>query len=86
VRAIGPYTHGPYPPVIGASLPIVVAVLLVALHCGRRRGQPNAPCWYRASLAVCLALAAGNYVAFGEFRFGSYMNEWDVAHYYTGTK
>jgi hypothetical protein len=82
----GPYTHGPYSPVVGSLLPVVVVALIVTSHLWRTPDHPSIPRWYRLALLLCLAAAAGNYVAFGEFRYGSYMNEWDVAHYYTGTK
>ena len=82
MHSISSYTHGPYSPLVGSVLPIVVAVLLLALRLAQ--GKTTAvPRWYKVSLGACLALAIANYVAFGEFRYDSYMNEWDVTHYYT---
>jgi hypothetical protein len=44
----------------------------------------------RRALMVLLGLAAvlavATYVDFGVFRYGSYLNEWDLYHYYLGTK
>lgn len=44
----------------------------------------------RRVLAVLLGLsallAASTYVDFGVFRYGTYLNEWDLYHYYMGTK
>jgi hypothetical protein len=80
----GIYTHGPYSPVVGAALPVAVAVVLLVVRLYHRRGA--GPRWYRPLLALCLLVAIGNYGSFGEFRYGSYMNEWDVTHYYLGTK
>lgn len=37
-------------------------------------------------LGVAAVLGAATYVDFGVFRYGSYLNEWDVYHYYLGTK
>jgi hypothetical protein len=37
-------------------------------------------------LAVSAILAVATYVDFGVFRYGTYLNEWDVYHYYVGTK
>jgi hypothetical protein len=86
VHTIGSYTHGPYSPTVGALLPVVVVILLVARRLALRKSACAGQRWYKVSLGACLLLAIGNYVAFGEFRYDSYMNEWDVTHYYTGTK
>jgi hypothetical protein len=86
MHEVSSYTHGPYSPVVGSILPVVVTVLLFARGLTQRRAPNAAPLWYKLSLAGCLVLAVGNYFAFGEFRYSSYMNEWDVTHYYTGTK
>ena len=86
MRTASAYTHGPYSPLVGALLPIVVGILLLILHLRRNKTCATTPLWYRISLGGCLLLAIGNYFAFGEFRYDSYMNEWDVTHYYTGTK
>jgi hypothetical protein len=86
VHTIGSYTHGPYSPTVGALLPVVVAILLVARRLVQRKSSAAGPRWYKVSLCACLVVAIGNYFAFGEFRYDSYMNEWDVTHYYTGTK
>jgi hypothetical protein len=86
VIAAGPYTHGPYSPYVGTILPVVVAAILIAVRMVQRKARTAVPRWYVLTLAVCLAAAIGNYVAFGEFRYDSYMNEWDVTHYYMGTK
>jgi hypothetical protein len=80
----GSFTHGPYSPVVGAILAVAVAAALVVVRLYARRGAQ--PRWYRPFLVASLLLAIGNYLSFGEFRFGSYMNEWDVTHYYLGTK
>ena len=37
-------------------------------------------------LGLSALLAVGTYVDFGVFRYGSYLNEWDLYHYYMGTK
>ena len=84
--AISSYTHGPYSPVVGSLLPVAVAIALLLRWLVQRKVPTAASHWYKISLGVCLALAVGNYAAFGEFRYDSYMNEWDVTHYYTGTK
>jgi hypothetical protein len=86
VHSISSYTHGPYSPFVGALLPVVVVVLLLALRLAQGKTTTAVPRWYKVSLGACLVLAIGNYFAFGEFRYDSYMNEWDVTHYYTGTK
>ena len=86
MHAIGSYAHGPYSPVVGSLLPVVVSALLFARWLTQRRTPNATPLWYKLSLAVCLVLAVGNYVAFGEFRYGSYMNECYMTHYYPGTK
>ncbi len=65
---------------------MVVVALLVARRLVHRHAPLASPLWYKISLAGCLALALGNYASFGEFRYDSYMNEWDVTHYYTGAK
>jgi hypothetical protein len=86
MHTISPYTHGPYSPFVGALLPVVVVLLLFTLRLAQGKTSAATPRWYKVSLGVCLVLAIGNYFAFGEFRYDSYMNEWDVTHYYTGTK
>jgi hypothetical protein len=70
--------------VVGAILAVAVAAALVVARLYARHGRQ--PRWYRPWLVASLLLAIGNYLSFGEFRFGSYMNEWDVTHYYLGTK
>jgi hypothetical protein len=37
-------------------------------------------------LGIAALLSVAVYVDFGVFRYGSYLNEWDVYHYYLGTK
>lgn len=37
-------------------------------------------------LAFAAVLAGATFADFGVFRYGSYINEWDVYHYYMGTK
>ncbi|MBN2802362.1 MAG: hypothetical protein JXR91_04635 [Deltaproteobacteria bacterium] len=37
-------------------------------------------------LGVSAVLSICNYYDYGVFRYGTFLNEWDVYHYYTGTK
>lgn len=37
-------------------------------------------------LAIAALLSVAVYLDFGVFRYGTYLNEWDVYHYYLGTK
>ena len=88
-------THGW---VLSWLLPAVVVVLIVVIIVRHRRQQkaaatqdPSAPksTFNRVVLGllgVTAVLAVANYHDYGVFRYGSYLNEWDVYHYYLGTK
>ncbi len=60
------------------TLPLLASALLFVPARFRARAT--------AGLVVAAVLAVSCYVDFGRFRYGSYLNEWDVYHYYLGTK
>lgn len=75
-------THGS--PVAWA-LPVVVSALWLAasftsVRCERLRSSTI------VALSISALLSIGCYVDWGRFRYGTYLNEWDVYHYYVGTK
>lgn len=75
-------THGSP---IAWFLPLAVsALVLVAAF--RPSAGPSFRRSVRFSLVVAAVLSAGCYVDWGKFRYGSYLNEWDVYHYYVGSK
>ena len=71
-------------------LPLAACAIIVAgLVAARRRGSAGSARPGRITiglLAGLSALAALNYHDYGLFRYDSYVNEWDVYHYYLGTK
>src|SRR5512140_3556468 len=75
-------------------LPLLAVVAIAAMVVlASRRAAGLAPATHRVfdrivtgMLAFCALLAVANYVDFGVFRYGSYLNEWDFYHYYVGTK
>ncbi len=82
--------------VLSWALPAVVVLvtLAVILHHRRLRRQAGADAAPGRTftrvvfgvLGVCAVLAVANYHDYGVFRYGTYLNEWDVYHYYLGTK
>jgi hypothetical protein len=61
-------------------LPIVTALVLLVRRSNRGKSIRV------AFLGVCAAIAVANYVDYGRMRYGTYLNEWDVYHYYLGSK
>ena len=82
--------------VLSWVLPAVVLVLTVVIIIRHRRQRKAAAPAPAASsrfntvvlgvLGVTAVLAVANYHDYGVFRYGTYLNEWDVYHYYLGTK
>lgn len=71
---------------------IVIALLVVRLVAIRRAGSVGVVTGARSHRVthIVLALAAlvsvVNYFDYGLFRYDTYLNEWDVFHYYLGTR
>lgn len=66
-------------------VPIGVAVLVIAFAISGTRPQLRQE--HKAiMLAVCAALAVGNYTDFGRWPDGRYVNGWEFFHYYLGSK
>jgi hypothetical protein len=85
-------THGwtsAYVLAIFAILIIAGYAVLEAPAVARRLSDRAARFLRRAllgGLGISALLAVATYLDFGVFRYGSYLNEWDLYHYYVGTK
>lgn len=53
----------------------------LSVHVRRRIQQVSV-----LTMASCVALSVANYTDFGLMRYGTYLNEWAVFHYYLGSK
>jgi len=72
------------------AIAVIVGYAVLEAQPVLRRLSESALRNIRRALLVLLGLSAllaiATYVDFGVFRYGSYLNEWDVYHYYVGTK
>ena len=81
--------------VLSWVLPAVVILLTVVIIIRHRRrlaaaasdaGQRTFHRVVLVILGITALLAAVNYHDYGVYRYGTYLNEWDVYHYYLGSK
>jgi hypothetical protein len=85
-------THGwtsAYVLALAAILIIAAYAVLEAPAVTRRLSEQAARSFRRVllgGLGLSALLAIATYLDFGVFRYGSYLNEWDLYHYYIGTK
>lgn len=72
-------------------LPILACGVLAAYAWASRRqlgqlARTKLRWWLNGLLGVCALLSVVTYADFGLARYGSFINEWDVYHYYLGSK
>jgi hypothetical protein len=63
-----------------------IMFLLLAVLPWMRPLGPRGRTALLAFLSVAAVVSIANYLDYGRFRYGSYVNEWDSYHYYLGTK